>query len=185
MPDDDGDKPAEPGSDTSAPERGSSTSGAATTPKDESAAGTSSSDGASSGDSSSSESAGGDAPSPPKKKKKKKKKRAAAPSDEPKQEKPAGPVLTAEGWERPGFVGDFPSDPELDRLVRAFELGNYAFVREHGAKLAKSAAEESVRSAAKELVRRTEPDPLVRILFLMSLGLFLFMVFYAYRSHGH
>ena len=80
-----------------------------------------------------------------------------------KDETPAGPVLTAEGWERPGFVGDFPKDPELDRLVRAFELGNYAFVREHGAKLAKSAAEESVRSAASALVRRTEPDPLVRI----------------------
>ena len=153
MPDDDGDKPAEPTPDASAPDGGPSTSG--------------------------------DAPSPPKKKKKKKKKRAAAPSDEAKEEKPAGPVLTAEGWERPGFVGDFPSDPELDRLVRAFELGNYAFVREHGAKLAKSAADESVRSAAGDLVRRTDPDPLVRILFLMSVGLFLFMVFYAYRSHGH
>jgi hypothetical protein len=158
MPDDDGDKPAEPSPDASAPDAESSTSGDATTSND--------------------------APSLPKKKKKKKKKRAAA-TDEAKDEKPAGPVLTAEGWERPGFVGDFPSDPELDRLVRAFELGNYAFVREHGAKLAKSAAEESVRSAASALVRRTEPDPLVRILFLMSLGLFLFMVFYAYRSHGH
>ena len=162
MPDDDGDKPAEPSPDTSASDGGPSTSGDAPA--------------------STSDSAGGDAP---KKKKKKKKKRAAAPSDEAKEEKPAGPVLTAEGWERPGFVGDFPSDPELDRLVRAFELGNYAFVREHGAKLAKSAADDSVRSAAGDLVRRTEPDPLVKILFLMSVGLFLFMVFYAYRSHGH
>ncbi|HVR18404.1 MAG TPA: hypothetical protein VMS65_01865 [Polyangiaceae bacterium] len=173
MPDDDGDKPAEPSPDASAPDAESTTS-----------TDSSSSDGTTSADSSSSDSASGESP-PKKKKKKKKKKRAAAPSDDAKDEKPAGPALTAEGWERPGFVVDFPNDPELDRLVRAFELGNYAFVREHGAKLAKSAAEESVRSAANELVRRTDPDPLVRILLLMSVGLFLFMVFYAYRSHGH
>ena len=122
---------------------------------------------------------------PRKKKKKKKKKRAVETSDEAAEEKPTGPVLTEEGWERPGFVRDFPKDPELDRLVRAFELGNYAFVREHGKKLAESAGDGAVRRAANELVRRIEPDPLVKILFGMSVALFLFMVFYAYRSHGH
>src|SRR5262245_20879413 len=71
----------------------------------------------------------------PKKKKKKKKKRRAV-DDTP--EKPPGPALGPEGWERPGFVLDFPKDPELDRVVRAFELGNYVFVREEAQKLAES-----------------------------------------------
>ena len=127
-----------------------------------------------------------DAPSEPKKKKKKKKKKKrSAEASEASEEKPQGPVLGPEGWERPNFVLEFPKDEELDRVVRAFELGNYAFVREHGRKLAESATDEAVRRAAGELLRRIEPDPLVRILFLMSIGLFLFMVFYAYRSHGH
>jgi|SRR6185503_15554996 len=127
----------------------------------------------------------GEVSSEPKKKKKKKKKRAAEAKGESPEEKSGGPVLGPEGWERPSFVLDFPKDPELDRVVRAFELGNYAFVREHAKKLVGSASDEGVKSAAGELLRRIEPDPLVKILFLMSVGLFLFMVFYAYRSHGH
>jgi hypothetical protein len=119
---------------------------------------------------------------PKKKKKKKKKKRRAA---EAAEEKPAGPALSPEGWERPGFVLEFPKDEELDRLVRAFELGNYAFVRENAKKLADGSADESVRRAAGELLRRIDPDPLVKILFFMSVALFAFMVFYAYRTHGH
>ncbi|HEX6765223.1 MAG TPA: hypothetical protein VF103_07085 [Polyangiaceae bacterium] len=129
--------------------------------------------------------AGSDTSTEPKKKKKKKKKKKRATEAEAKDEKPEGPVLGPEGWERPNFVLDFPKDEALDRLVRAFELGNYAFVRENGKKLAESSADEAVRGAARELLRRIEPDPLVRILFLMSIALFLFMVFYAYRSHGH
>ena len=80
---------------------------------------------------------------------------------------------------------DFPKDEALDRLVRAFELGNYALVREGGKKLVASAKDDEVRRAAGELLRRVEPDPLVKILFAMSVALFAFMVFYAYRSHGH
>jgi hypothetical protein len=120
------------------------------------------------------------ASSEPKKKKKKKKKRAV----EAEPEKPTGPVLGPEGSERPTFVLDFPKDADLDRVVRAFEIGNYVFVREHAAKLAESASDEAVRRAAEELLRRIEPDPLVKILLGMSVALFLFMVFYAY-SHGH
>jgi hypothetical protein len=130
---------------------------------------------------------GGDTPSEPKKKKKKKKKKRSAEAKDEKEKEEEGKraVLGPEGWERPGFVLDFPKDPELDRLVRAFELGNYAFVREHGKKLAESSSDEGVKNAAGELLRRIEPDPLVKILFAMSIGLLLFMVFYAYRSHGH
>jgi hypothetical protein len=122
------------------------------------------------------------APLPKKKKKKKKKRAAESPETE---EKSTGPVLGPEGSERPNFVLDFPKDAELDRLVRAFELGNYAFVREHAPKLAASSMDDAVKRAAGELLRRIEPDPLVKILFAMSVALLVFMVFYAYRSHGH
>jgi hypothetical protein len=121
------------------------------------------------------------ASSEPKKKKKKKKKKREV---EAEPEMPSGPVLGPEGSERPTFVLDFPKDAELDRVVRAFELGNYVFVREHARKLAESASDQAVRRAAEELLRRIEPDPLVKILLAMSVALFLFMVFYAY-SHGH
>jgi hypothetical protein len=125
-----------------------------------------------------------DASAPPRKKKKKKKKRAAETS-EATEDKSTGPVLGPEGSERPNFVLDFPENPELERLVRAFELGNYAFVREHATKLSASSSDDAVKRAAGELLHRIEPDPLVKILLAMSVALLAFMVFYAYRSHGH
>lgn len=170
MADDDVEKPADDAPETKAPDASSDVSDASEASKSES--------------SSESSSVTADASDAPKKKKKKKKKKRA-PEEEAKDEGPVGPVLGPEGWERPQFVLDFPKDPELDRLVRAFELGNYSFVRDKGKKLAESVSDEGVRRAALELLRRVEPDPLVKILFAMSIGLFLFMVFYAYRSHGH
>ena len=170
MADEDGEKPADQAPDAKKSDPPSDANDAAEASKSES--------------SSDSSTVSADATEAPKKKKKKKKTKRAV-EEEAKDEEPAGPVLGPEGWERPGFVLDFPKDAELDRLVRAFELGNYAFVRDKAKKLAESASDESVRRAASELLRRIDPDPLVKILFAMSLGLFLFMVFYAYRSHGH
>jgi hypothetical protein len=178
MSDEDGEKPVAPKPDALGADA-ESESGEAKVPADREASAEAPADGASS------DGASAEAPSVPRKKKKKKKKRAVETSDDSAEEKPTGPVLTEEGWERPGFVLDFPKDPELERVVRAFELGNYAFVRENGKRLAESASDAAVRRAAGELVRRIEPDPLVKILFLMSVALFVFMVFYAYRSHGH
>jgi hypothetical protein len=179
MPDEDGEKPVAPKPAPIGADAESESDEAKVAADLESSAGTPAGEASSDG-------ASAEVPSAPKKKKKKKKKkRAVETSDESAEEKPTGPVLTEEGWERPGFVLDFPKDPELDRLVRAFELGNYAFVRENGKKLAESASDTAVRRAAGELVRRIEPDPLVKILFAMSVALFVFMVFYAYRSHGH
>ena len=170
MADDDGEKPAHPEPDTQQSDTPSDVTDAPEASKSEG--------------SPEMPTATADASDAPKKKKKKKKKKRA-PEQEAKDEAPPGPVLGPEGWERPGFVLDLPKHPELDRLVRAFELGNYAFVRDKGKKLAESASDESVRRAAAELLRRIDPDPLVKILFAMSIGLLLFMVFYAYRSHGH
>ena len=116
----------------------------------------------------------------PAKKKKKKKKRRAAES-----EAPEGPQYDVTGAERPAFFAWFPADPELAQLVRAFEVGNYALVRERATKLAESAEDENVRSAARELLARIEPDPLMKYLLAVAVALLLFLAFYAYRLHSH
>lgn len=113
----------------------------------------------------------GDAPV--KRKKKKKRKPAEAPKNE----------LDAEGRERPTFVLTFPTDPALDHAVKAFELGDYGSVRAEATKLLEHPSED-VRAAAGELLRRIEPDPLVKVLLAMAVVLLLVVTFWAYRSHG-
>ncbi len=116
----------------------------------------------------------------PVKRRKKKRKKAAV--EEPAE--PEAPPLTADGRERPLFVLGFPKDPELDRLVQAFEAGNYAFVREEAPKLAERASSEAVRQAARELTRRIEPDPLIKLLLGLSIALFVALAVWAYKAHG-
>jgi hypothetical protein len=110
---------------------------------------------------------------------KKKKKRKQEPAEEGPN--PIGP----DGRERPTFVLAFPSDPELDRLVKAFELGNYAYVREHGPALLAKSENAAVREATRELVRRIEPDPLIKILLAISVSLLLLLALWAYKTHGN
>jgi hypothetical protein len=110
------------------------------------------------------------------KKKKKKKKRAG--DDTPKRDE-----LDAEGRERPTFVLTFPSDPALDHAVKAFELGDYASVRTAATKLTEH-ENPDVRAAAGELLRRIEPDPLVKLLLAMAVLLLVVVTFWAYRTHG-
>lgn len=113
-------------------------------------------------------------PAPRKRKKKKKrKKRSESEASEPDT-----------GIDRPGFLLDFPADPELDRLVTAFEAGNYALVRDEAPKLAEKTEDPRIRDAALELRRRIDPDPLARYLVLASAGLFLFLVLWTYFGHG-
>jgi hypothetical protein len=122
------------------------------------------------------------------KRKKKRKKQSEEPEKRKKQsEEPAAPTaepLNAEGRERPLFVLAFPSHPELDKLVRAFELGNYAYVRKHAPELAEQAKEPSVRDAALELARRIEPDPLIKTLLGLSVALLFALTIWAYQTHG-
>jgi hypothetical protein len=116
------------------------------------------------------------APKPKKKKKRRREKEETAPVRDP---------LGPDGRERPAFVLDYPSDPALDRLVKAFELGNYAFVREHAPELAEKASDARVRAAASELARRIEPDPLVKVLLAMSIALLVVLALWAYNTHGN
>jgi len=112
----------------------------------------------------------------------------AAPALEPATpaQAPAAPeasaVLNAEGRERPRFLLEFPNDPALQQLVRAFEAGNYQAVREGAAELAESTQDPIVRAAARELGRRIDPDPLLKYLLFVALGLFVFVVWYTYQG---
>jgi hypothetical protein len=111
----------------------------------------------------------------PAKKKRKKRKRK-----QPRA--PMRPARDAHGIDRPRFLLAFPSDPELDRLIAAFEAGDYASVRRDAPALADQTDDPRVRDAALELCRRIEPDPLIRYLLFASLGLLVFLVIYFYTN---
>jgi hypothetical protein len=77
-------------------------------------------------------------------------------------------VTAADG---PPFARDFPEDPDLALLVRAFEDGNFAHVRQEAPKLAARATDTKVKDAAALLVARTEADPLAKVLLALTLAL--------------
>jgi hypothetical protein len=93
--------------------------------------------------------------------------------------------LNAEGRERPRFLLEFPNDPELQRLARAFEAGNYEAVRSGASKLAEATEDPIVRAAARELRRRIDPDPLMKYLLGVAVALFVFVVWYTYQGQPH
>lgn len=95
-----------------------------------------------------------------------------------------GRALDAEGRERPRFLLEFPGDPELQRLVRAFEAGNYAAVRVGAPRLAAESDDPFVRAAARELRRRIDPDPLVKYLLAVAIALFVFVVWFTYQGQA-
>jgi hypothetical protein len=95
------------------------------------------------------------------------------------------PHLRTDGSERPRFLLEFPNDPELQRLVRAFEAGNYREVRAGATKLAASTEDLAVRGAARELRGRIEPDPLMKYLLWVAIGLFVFVVWHTYQGQAH
>ncbi len=119
-----------------------------------------------------------EAPVEPKTKPKKKKKRAAEPRPIPER-----PARDARGRDRPAFLLNFPADPELESLMEAFEAGNYAKVREQAPRLIERSEAADVKAAAEELLRRIEPDPLVKLLLAVTIGLFFAVVGYVYYSH--
>jgi hypothetical protein len=136
-------------------------------------------------------SAGGAAPAgadpsvdAPRKKKKKKKRKA---EDEAEVEREAAitrPERDAEGRDRPRFLLKFPEDPELEELMAAFEAGNFAAVRAEAPRLIERTERPEVKRAAEELLRRIEPDPLVKFLLGVAVFLFVAVVAYVYYAHG-
>lgn len=107
--------------------------------------------------------------------KRKKKKRKAA------EEGTGGREIPAH-W--PVFARAYPADPELDRLVEAFERGDHAAVRAGAERLAKASEAEEVRRAAADLRRRVDPDPLAVKLLLAAIALLVLLSAW-YWSHAH
>ena len=105
----------------------------------------------------------------------------AAPPLAPEEDRP----LNSDGRERPRFLLKFPDDPELQRLARAFEAGNYEAVRHGASKLAESTVDPLVREAARELRRRIDPDPLMKYLLWVAVLLFVLVVWYTYQGQSH
>lgn len=86
--------------------------------------------------------------------------------------------------ERPAFAAHFPADPELDRLVRLFEAGDYRAVREGAPRLAKATERDDVRKASRLLASRLDPDPLAKL--LLGIAVLLLAVLSAYYwAHSH
>ena len=66
------------------------------------------------------------------------------------------------------MADDFPSDPQLDPLVAAFEAGDFARVRDEAPRLIASASDEAVKRAARTILARTRPDPLAVLLVVLT-----------------
>jgi hypothetical protein len=82
------------------------------------------------------------------------------------------------------FTRSFPDDPELNRLVQAFETGDYNAVRIGAPALAESTSDPRVRKAAVELRRRIEPAAAQLYLLGLTLALLIFLVAWVYL-HQH
>jgi hypothetical protein len=82
------------------------------------------------------------------------------------------------------FAKGFPDDPDLGRLVAAFESGDYRTVRDEAPKLAERTADPKVREAALDLRRRIEPDPIQLYLLGLTLALLTFLTAWFY-IHKH
>jgi len=84
----------------------------------------------------------------------------------------------------PEFARAFPEDPDLSRLLAAFEAGDYRTVREQAPKLAARTENAAVRKAVLDLKRRTEPDPVQLYLLGLTLALLVFLTVWFYL-HKH
>ena len=82
------------------------------------------------------------------------------------------------------FTRAFPVDPELSRLVEAFEAGDYLTVRKGAPALAERTTDPAVRKAALDLRRRIEPDPAQLYLLGLTFALLGFLVLWFYL-HKH
>ena len=82
------------------------------------------------------------------------------------------------------FSAAYPVDPDLDRLLLAFEEGNYARVRDDAPGVAGRTKDPAVAAAAKDLLSRLSPDPLA-VRMLVGAGLLLLFLVYWFSSDQH
>ena len=85
------------------------------------------------------------------------------------------------GRERPGFILNFPeNNAKLERLIQLFELGDYSTLRKEAPLVLQETDQDAVKSAVAELVRRTDPDPVVKAMLAVSVVCFIFLVAWSY-----
>lgn len=82
------------------------------------------------------------------------------------------------------FTRTYPPDAELARLVSAFERGDYRAVREEAPRLAERTASAEVRTAALDLRRRIDADPMQVRMLLLTFALLAFLTAWFYL-HAH
>ncbi|MBW2457480.1 MAG: hypothetical protein JRI68_23435 [Deltaproteobacteria bacterium] len=82
------------------------------------------------------------------------------------------------GTKRPAFARAYPKSSELDRLLAAFDAGNYGLVRTDAAALAERTGDEELRAAALDLRRRVHADPTSIYLWAIGVALLLFLFGY-------
>lgn len=109
-----------------------------------------------------------------------------AADDEPETGAETGGATDAKTDDRPAFARDWPKNAALDRLLLAFQRGNYAFVRTEAPRIVGGKADPRVRAAAADLRRRIDPDPLAGILLLVAIALLVTLSgYYLSGSHQH
>lgn len=117
-----------------------------------------------------------DAPGPP---------QSALQTSDASEVPPSGDASSSRAPLRARFLDALPADPELQRIAEAFERGNYAFVRREAPRLVETSEDEAVRDAARDLLQRLEPDPLMKYLLALSILLLLGVTVFAYATQGH
>lgn len=107
--------------------------------------------------------------------------------------------MSAAGLRRPSFAAGFPRDARLDEAVKLFDRGDYKACRALATAIldnkkeprspyrepmdgAPEEASLEVRAAARELLRRMDPDPLVKVLVALAAGLLALVAGY-YWTH--
>ena len=96
----------------------------------------------------------------------------------------APPHNVAVSTDRPPFAESYPREPTLDDLVRAFQTGDYARVRENAPKLAASTDDAAVRASALDLRSRIDADPIAKALLVFT-GILLAALTVWWVVHAH
>jgi hypothetical protein len=84
----------------------------------------------------------------------------------------------------PQFARQYPRTPDIDRLLRAFENGDYETVRLDAPKVAAAAKDPLEAAAARDLARRTLPDPMALYIMALTLALFVFLSAWVFLHKG-
>lgn len=87
--------------------------------------------------------------------------------------------------ERADFAKHYPEDAALQKLLAAFDRGDYFAVRRDAEGVAKATKDPAVARAARDLRQRIEPAKTASLLLLVGLALAVFVGGYFLLQHEH